>query len=486
VESNARASASASGPTPMTQRKVLLLALPIIGESLLQVAVGAVDTLLVGRLGAEAIAGVGVATETVFLILAALSAVSIGATVLVSQAIGAQDQARANHLARQAITWGVLLAIPLSIGGVLLAPFAISLFGAEPEVEQLATTYLQITAGTSVALLLSYLCGAVMRGAGDSKSPLKAAVVANIVNVIVSYVLIFGSFGLPALGVGGSAWGSAAGRATGAVLLLFMLWQGRGRLSIRGRIGWLPERQLGRDLFRLGIPAATEQIIMQLGFIVLVAVAASIGTAALAAQQISFTAMAVAFLPTIAFATTSTAFVGQSVGARNMSDGMKAAVISRRWALILTGLGMVVCLAIGEQIVGLFTNDQEVIHLGTRALATIGISLPIWGLWMTSAGAVRGSGDTRSPMIRGVVAVWLAVILAWVGVRYFDQNIAWIWGTFIVTGLIPAIGNWLAFRRRAIQLAREFSLEASEREARTRDSMAVADTVAVESQPEPV
>lgn len=443
---------------PMTQRRVLLLALPIIGENLLQVAVGAVDTLLVGRLGADAIAGVGVAFETVFLIIAILSAVTIGATVLVSQAIGAGNSTRANELARQAISWGVVLAIPLSVLGYVLAPQAIAIFRVEADVAENAVEYLQITAACSVAILLSYLCGAVLRGAGDSRTPLKAAVLANAVNVVLAYVLIFGHFGFPALGVGGSAWGAAIGRAVGAVFMLVMLWSGRVPLSIRGRSGWAPSLPIGRDLFKLGLPAAFEQVVMQFGFISLVAIAASIGTDALAAQQISFTAMSIAFLPAIAFATTSTAFVGQSVGARRMDEGIKAAKISRLWAFIVTGTGCVFMIALAEQIVRAFSSDPDVIDIGTVAMRAIGLSLPIWGLWLSSAGAVRGSGDTRSPMVRGVAAVWAAVAIAWLGVHFLDQSIAWIWGTFILTGLLPAVGNWRAFRKRSDRLAREFRL----------------------------
>lgn len=447
---------------PMTQKRVLLLALPIIGENLLQVAVGAVDTLLVGRLGADAIAGVGVAFETVFLIIAILSAVTIGATVLVSQAIGAGNGERANALAKQAISWGIVLAIPLSVLGYVLAPNAIGIFHVEPDVQANAVEYLQITSACSVAILLSYLCGAVLRGAGDSRTPLKAAVLANAVNVVLAYVLIFGHFGFPELGVGGSAWGAAAGRAVGAAFMLFMLWSGRVPLSIRGRDGWLPDLVMARSLFKLGLPAAFEQVVMQFGFISLVAIAASIGTAALAAQQIAFTAMSIAFLPTIAFATTATAFVGQSVGARRMDEGITAARISRQWAVVVTVVGMIFMLLFAEQIVRAFSDDPDVIEVGRFAMYAIGISLPIWGLWMSSAGAVRGSGDTRSPMIRGVIAVWAAVLIAWVGVRFLDQSIAWIWGTFMVTGLLPAIGNWRAFRKRAETLTREFRLEGSE------------------------
>ncbi|MCA9859434.1 MAG: MATE family efflux transporter [Thermomicrobiales bacterium] len=446
---------------PMTQRRVLLLALPIIGENMLQVAVGAVDTLLVGRLGADAIAGVGIAFETVFLIIAILSAVTIGATVLVSQAIGAGASERANELARQAISWGVVLAIPLSILGYVLAPQAISLFHVEDDVAANAVEYLQITSACSVAILLSYLCGAVLRGAGDSRTPLKAAVLANAVNVVVAYVLIFGHFGFPELGVGGSAWGAALGRATGAAFMLVMLWSGKVSLSIRSRRGWFPSLTIGRGLFKLGLPAAFEQVVMQFGFIFLVAIAATIGTDALAAQQISFTAMSIAFLPTIAFATTATAFVGQSVGAKRMDEGIAAANISRKWAVIVTVAGLVLMVVFAEYIVRAFSDDANVIELGTVAMRAIGISLPIWGLWMSSAGAVRGAGDTRSPMIRGVVAVWLAVLIAWIGVQFLDQSIAWIWGSFIVTGLIPAIGNWRAFKSRAADLTREFRLDQS-------------------------
>ena len=112
-----------------------------------------------------------------------------------------------------------------------------------------------------------------------------------------------------------------------------------------------------------------------------------------------------------------------------------------------------------EQIVRAFSSDPEVIEIGAVAMRAIGVSLPIWGLWMSSAGAVRGSGDTRSPMIRGVIAVWAAVLIAWLGVHFLDQSIAWIWGSFIVTGLLPAFGNWRAFRKRAEMLAREFRLD---------------------------
>src|SRR3954451_18950666 len=182
---------------PMTRGRVLALALPIIGENLLQTMVGAVDTLMVSRLGKEAVAGVGTSIELVFFMILVLSAVSIGATILVSQAFGAGDIKRTHELARQAIVWGVLLAIPVSLLGFTFASNLISLFGTEPEVAANATKYLEVTAATSVVLLLDFVCGSVFRGVGDSRTPLKAAIVANIINIIAAYLLIFGHLGFP-------------------------------------------------------------------------------------------------------------------------------------------------------------------------------------------------------------------------------------------------------------------------------------------------
>lgn len=440
---------------PMTQRRVLRLSLPIIGENLLQTAVGAVDTLLVSRLGDNAIAGVGIGVEVVFFIIAILSAVSIGATVLVAQAIGAREQQRANELTRQAISWGLLIAIPLSIGGFFFAPSIVRAFGPEPIVAHEGTRYLEVIAASSVMLLLSFMLGAVLRGTGDGRTPLKAAVLANIVNVFAAYALINGHLGLPKLGVAGSAWGATLGRATAAIFMLAVLWRGGAAISIRAKTGWLPHRRVGRDLFRLGIPAAIEQILIETGFTLLVAIVATLGTKALAAQQISFTAMSLGFLPGIGFQITATALVGQSVGARRIADGVKAAHLCRLWSLIWTSAGMLLYLFFSKQILGIFSSDPDVVRLGANALRAIGLSLPLWGLWMVGAGALRGSGDTRSPMIRGVSVVWLSTVLAWLGVRFFDQSVTWVWATFIITAPIAAIGNWRGFARRTHTLSQE-------------------------------
>jgi putative MATE family efflux protein len=438
----------------MTQRRVLGLATPSIGENVLRTMVGAVDTCMFARLGAAAVAGVGTGFEFVFFIISILSAIDIGATVLVSQAIGAGDKERANYLARQAIVWGLVLAIPMSIILYRFAPNIIGLFGTAPDVAAAATIYLEVIAATGVTLFLSFVCGAVLRGAGDSRTPLYAAVIANIVNVAVAYTLIFGNFGFPALGVAGSALGAASGRALGAIFMLTLMARGTQAISLAGSWGWHPKVETAKQLLTLGVPAAVEQMLSSGSFMVLIAVVALIGTPALAAQQIAFTALSTAFLPGIAFSITATALVGQSIGARVPADARKAWTISLRWAVAWLGIGGLLVFLLSERLMRIFSSDPQVIASGVSALHALSIALPFWAVWFVSSGSLRGSGDTRTPLVIGATTMWLSVFLAWIGVRWFDAGMGWVWSCYVITSAPASILAWLLFRARVTDYER--------------------------------
>lgn len=433
---------------PMTRRRVLAMASPIIGENLLQTAVGAVDTLMVARLNKESVAGVGTAAEFVFFIISILAALEVGATVLISQAFGARKLDSVRRLARQALVWGVVVAIPVSIGGFLVAGPVIGLFGTEPEVAQHATTYLEITAATSVALLLTFVCGAIFRGVGDSRTPLYASILANALNLVVAYVLIFGHLGLPQLGVAGSAWGAAIARMTSATVMLVLLFSGRKVVSIRGRSGWFPRLETARALFKLGLPASFEQALSSFGFTSMLAVVAILGTAALAAQQIAFTALSIAFMPGFGFAMAATALVGQSVGARRIDEAGKAARIAELWAIAWMAVGGIIYFVLARPVMSFFTDDPAVRDAGVNALHAISLSLPFWAMWSVNGGALRGLGDTRTPLVMSVITIWSAVGLAYVAVEWLDGGLGMVWLTFMLTSPLGAFGNWYFLRRR--------------------------------------
>jgi multidrug resistance protein, MATE family len=271
--------------------------------------------------------------------------------------------------------------------------------------------------------------------------------------LIFAYGLIFGHLGLPRLGVAGSAWGAAIGRATSAAILLALLARGRRGVSIRGRDGWKPGLATGRDLFRLGFPASLEQVLSSFGFMTLLVVVAIVGTAALAAQQIAFTALSIAFMPGFGFALAATALVGQSVGARNLHDAWRAARIAEVWAIVWMAVGGVMYFALARPVMDIFSDDPDVIRAGVDALRALSISLPFWAIWEVNGGALRGLGDTRTPLVTSVVSVWTAVGLAYAAVTWLDGGLGMIWLTFLLTSPLGAFGNWymLRWRLRAIR-----------------------------------
>lgn len=447
-------------PLAMTQRRVLGLAIPIIGESLLQTGVSVVDTLIVGALGAAALAGVGIASEIVFFLLSIISAFAVGGTVLVSRAIGARDQAGVDRLARRTVGWGLIVVVPLSAITWVITPSLIGLFGATPEVTQEAVTYLHITAAGLGVMLLTFVFGAVLRGAGDSRPPLYASLVANIVNAIATWALVFGELGLPRLEVAGSAWGSIIGRGCGALILAWLLVSGRRAVSLAGRNGWRPAREAARALLHIGGPTAIERMVTNVGITMLVVIAALIGTEALAAQQILFTAFSVALLPEVGFATATTALVGQSLGARDIRGMRLAPAISIRWALIWTALATTGIVVLSAQILGAFTDDQAVIDHGQGALIAMALTLPAWAYQSVYGGSLRALGDARTPMVANIVATWLGVALAWAGVRWWDGGLAFVWTAVLLTSPILLV-VLPVFRMRLAEHAAEANEEAT-------------------------
>jgi Na+-driven multidrug efflux pump len=227
-----------------------------------------------------------------------------------------------------------------------------------------------------------------------------------------------------------------------------MLLRGKRVLSIRGRDGWAPEIHVGRSIFRLGIPAAVQEMLSSAGFLTMLAVVATLGTASLAAQQIGFTALSLSFMPGFAFGIASTALVGQSIGAGRPDDARRAASIAMRWSAGWMAVTGILYFALAHQVMGVFTDDEVVARAGANALRALAIGLPFWAIWFVYGGALRGIGDTRTPLLTSGLAIWGAVGLAFVAINVTDGGLGTVWLMFLVTAPLAAFFNHRWFNRR--------------------------------------
>lgn len=443
-------SEDSEAPTPLLRRRVFRLAGPVIGENLLQTLLGITDTILVAGLGAVALAGVGTALQTMFIVIAALSALSVGASVLVAQAFGAKRLKEASDMARQAVVWSILISIPVSIVGWFLSPAIVSIFRMEPDVAQVSIEYLRITFGTIGTLTIMLLSSSVLRGANDSRTPMLVTAFANAINVVLTYLLIYGVWILPALGTAGSAWGTFLSRLIGAIILVVILLRGRNGVSISGVGVWRPQLGVVWRLLRIGFPAALEQVLVITAMATLTPVVAGLGTPTLAAHRVVFNVLSLSFLPGIGFGLATTSLVGQCIGAKRWGEARSVTAIAQRWAVMWMGGVALVFIFFAPWCMRLFTDDPFVIDAGATSIRVIALTQPLWAIVFVYAGALRGAGDTRTPLLISAIAMWTAVCAAYISVTFINQSLAAVWAAFWLVNPIQVLVSRWAWRRKSL------------------------------------
>jgi putative MATE family efflux protein len=424
---------------------VLTLAWPAVLEQMLNMSVGLVDTYIVGHLGAAPLAAVGLSMQSLSLFWAFYSAIGVGSTALVARRIGARELGQANAVARQSILLaffvGVFSAVVLWVG----APFFLEWLGAEAEVVELGSAYIRAVATTTTLLSILFIGSAILRGAGDTRSPMLVMLVINVINIVVAYTLANGTGPLPALGVLGSGIGAAAGRGLGGVLIVALLVRGSGRspVKIEAKVP-RPDFHIIAQILRIGLPTAGEQLLMHLGQILLATFITGLGTVAYAAHQVTIQALSVAYMPGFGFALAATTLVGQELGAQRPQRAVQSTYETLRLTLlIMTTMGLLVAL-FPAPVLRVFTDDPGVIADGLLILRIAGLIMPMLGVSFTVSGALRGAGDTTSVLVILGACIW--------GLRI--TNAFWLGPLLGLTGIWLAIG--IDFVGRAVILARRF------------------------------
>ena len=386
------------------RKKVLELAGPSLVEMALVTFVNMADMIMVGRLGPSAIAAVGLTNQPVFFAMAAFIALNVGTTAVIARAIGAGEGDVANEAMRQSLMLVIIMGFAVSVLGFVFARNLLSFMGAEADVLPLGVSYMKIIASGCVFMVVSMSLTAALRGAGDTVSPMKANMVANITNVIGNYLLIYGKFGFPKLGVPGAALATTIARIIAFTLLLRVVVIGNSHLHLTGPFKFnLP---LLKRIIHVGMPSALEQIILRGGQLTYVRIVASFGTTVIAAHQIGINITSLSFMPGMAFAIAATTLVGQGLGAGMPEVAEDWARETRRMGTIVSCCMALVFILFGKYIAMLYTDDPEVIARTAVVLRILGFVQPAQSTQFILAGGLRGAGDTRWPLYSTAIGVW--------------------------------------------------------------------------------
>ncbi len=416
---------------------VLALAWPTIVEQIFQTVVQYVDSAMVGRIGANASAAVGVTSTAMWLMNSFSFAVGVGFLACISRAAGAGEIRQARTISAQAVLVSLAVGIITGSAGVLVSGSLPRWLGAEAEICGPASTYFAILCGALIFRCPVIVFGSVLRAAGDMRTPMYVNAVTNLVNMVFNFLLIYPSRTVEllgrsfeiwgaGLGVAGAAWGTAIAFVVGFVLMVFAVC----RNHLISPIGFplKPNLEILLRVWKITLPNIMQRLVLCLGQISFTALITGLGTIPLAAHSIAITAEQAFYMPGSGFQAAATTLSGQALGAGDKDKLKKIISTAGRISVIVLACTGFLLFLFPSVIMSVFTPDQEVIARGAEVLRLVSISEPFFGLTMVLEGAFNGMGDTKPSFYISLFTMWcLRILPAYICVKVFGLGLVAVW-----------------------------------------------------------
>jgi len=421
------------------------LSLPIVVTNLLQTAYNLADTFWLGRYSKEALAAISFGFPMVFLLISLGMGLSVAGSVLVAQHTGADQRREAEYAAAQTLSFSVIASLGLGAVGYLFVGDFLEVLGAEPAVLPLATGYMEVISLGLVFMFGFFVFISLMRGYGDTLTPMLVMFGTVALNVVIDPLLIFGVGPIPRMGVEGAAVATVFSRALAMVVGLGILFGDARGITVRPGdlvpdLGYLPR------LLRLGAPASIEGTSRALSINLLMFIVGSFSTTVVAAFGIGVRIFSVVFLPAIAVARGVETMTAQNLGAGHEDRaGATMGFAAKVMFLVLTGVG-VVTFVFAPTIVAVFAESEEVVEVGTAFLRFVALTFGFTGIMRSYVGGIRGAGKTMTAAAIAIVTLgFVRLPAAWLGAESFGTD--GLFASFIVSNVVGAVVAYLWFRR---------------------------------------
>jgi len=428
-------------------RAILLLAVPMVLEMVLESLFAVVDVAWVGRLGADAVATIGLTESMLSLVFAVAMGLSLSTTAMVARRIGEKDAEGAAVAGVQAIFLGLIVSLAIGLPCLVFAPQLLRLMGATPHIISIGSGYTRICLGGSCAVLLLFLNNAIFRGAGDAAIAMRLLWVSNIINLVLDPCLIFGLGPFPKLGVTGAALATFTGRSIGVSYQFYRLLKGTERIRILSRQVRVNLGVLWR-LVRVSVTGILQFAIAHTSWIGLVRIVSTFGAAALAGYTIAIRVVIFVILPSWGLSNAAATLVGQNLGAGKPDRAEKAVWRTGIYNMIFLGAVGVIFVIFAEPIVRLFINDPDVVGLGASCLRIVSYGNLGYAYFMVMMQAFNGAGDTITPTIVNFFGFWLFEIpLAYILAKPFGMKSNGVYFSIAIAESSMAAASAILFKR---------------------------------------
>ncbi len=393
-------------------KAILLLSIPMVLEMIMESVFALVDIFFVSRLGAEAVATVGITESLMTIIYAIGIGLSVGTTALVARRIGEKRPEEASVAAVQAIITGVVVSLVFSSAGIFFAKDLLRLMGASEETVQMGYMYPAIMLGGNMVIMLLFIINAVFRSSGDAAISMRVLWFANILNIVLDPMLIFGIGPFPELGIKGAAVATNIGRGMAVLYQLYLLGKGNHRVTIKARQVVFRVKEMVQ-LVKLSLGAIGQYIIATSSWIVLVWVVTSLGEEVVAGYTIAIRILLFALLPAWGLSNAAATLVGQNLGAKQPDRAERSAWVVGIANMIFLGLVSIIFIAIPDTFIGAFidgTKEPVVMQSGATCLRVVSFGFFVYALGQVMVNAINGAGDTATPIWINFIAFWVLEI----------------------------------------------------------------------------
>jgi putative MATE family efflux protein len=429
---------------PEIRKHIISLAMPAMGENMLRMLTMIADTAIVGRLGAEALAIGGLSWAIVFFFIMISFGINHGAVAVISRFVGAKDQENAKKAAGQSLVINFCLGLIMSATMIIFAEKLFKFMGAEPQIVYSGTFYLKVLASTFLADCLMATSNAILRAAGDTKTPMKIVGLSNLLFVFLDLALVYGKFGFPEYGLMGSCIAVSISRIFSFILAFGGLLFGWYMIKLDVKHLLHPNFPMMKRVLNIAWPAMIEQIINSSASLVFIKIITSLGTLSLAINNILLRAESLAFMPGMSISIAASIIVGQSLGEKNKDKAECVAWETSKMGMIVMGTVGASFLTIPFLIVKIFTPDPTVALPTAKILMIIALIEPVQGLLFVLLGVFKGAGDTRTTMRLTTAGMWLLrVPFAYIFAQKLHLGVAGAWAAMC---LHIAVITLLSFR----------------------------------------
>jgi len=419
-------------------KAVIKLAVPLILTNIFSTIFEIVDAIFVGRIGSSALAAVSIAGTILFFLATFGAGLSVGTVALIARYTGAKKYEEANEVAFQSFILGFIIASILGITGYIFSPDILKLLGAKGEVFNQGLSYIRILFLGIFTMFFLFLGSAVLRGTGDTKTPLKIIATATVLNIFLDWVMIFGKLGFPRLGTAGAALATVISRGFGGLFFLFLLIRGEHNIHLNFK-KFTISLTVAKKIFLIGFPASIQMFIRSTSALILIRIVTIFGTAVIAGYGVCSRIFSLFLLPGFGFADTAATLVGQNLGALKKERAKKSVLLSALYYLTLLIVLAVISFIFAEQIIRIFNEEPKVVSVGARYLRFMSVGTLFMSFGVVLSRSFQGAGDSITPMIVTVASLYLFQIpLAYILSIKMNMKETGIWISMPLSSMLQA------------------------------------------------